>query len=118
MKLRELIEQVGRIRPHAYEEDILTLWVNEVEGEIQTDVLLWNVHSLIAYDWEKDADAELLVHPPHDKIYRDYLMAKIDEANGEYDRAQNSYALFNQHMNEYKAWYALNYKPAGVGGFH
>ncbi|MBQ9980178.1 MAG: collagen-like protein [Oscillospiraceae bacterium] len=58
----------------------------------------------VFYDYEKDADRELLVAAPHDKIYYTYLCALIDYANGEYDKYQNTMVLFNAHLAEYAKW--------------
>ena len=44
------------------------------------------------------ANTELLVYPPHDKLYRTYLLAMIDFANGEYTKYNNSIAMFNAQM--------------------
>ena len=71
-----------------------------------------------ANDWTEDTtkhddkNKTLLVAPPHDKLYRSYLTAMIDFANGEYDRYQNTMTLFNMQFGEFMRWFALNYKPA------
>lgn len=58
------------------------------------------------------SQAVLMVRPPHDKIYSDYLTAMIDYANGEYDKYQNTMQMFNAHWGEYARWYARNFRPA------
>lgn len=45
-------------------------------------------------------------------IYPAYLEARIDFANGEYERYQNTYQLFNSFFKEFMRWYATNYNPA------
>lgn len=54
----------------------------------------------------------LLAGAPFDKLYRLYLMALIHFANGEYDRYQNSMALFNSACGEYIRWYSRVKRPA------
>ena len=113
MKLGKLIEQVRDIKPCAFSDETLTEWVNEVEGYVQTRVMLLDpVTCLIRYDWEENQDTELLVLPPHDKLYRSYLMAMIDFANGEYDRYENSMTLYNAQLTEYVKWFVERYHPA------
>ncbi len=46
------------------------------------------------YSYEQDKDAELLVQPPHDKLYPAYLEARVDYANGEYEKYQNTMQMF------------------------
>ena len=48
---------------------------------------------------------------PYDDLYEYWLKARIDEANGEYDRYQATSAMFNGVWNEYVCWYAQNYDP-------
>ena len=54
----------------------------------------------------------MLVRPPHDKLYPAYLEARIDYANGEYEKYQNTSQVFNTFFNEFMRWYAMNYNPA------
>ena len=55
---------------------------------------------------------QLLAGAPFDRIYRLYLAALIHFANAEYDRYQNSMALFNSACGEYIRWYSRVYRPA------
>ena len=118
MTLKQAIDYVGEVKPHAYSEAILTGWINEVEGYIQTDVFLFDtVHNLTQYTWDENQDTELLVKPPHDDLYTKYLEAKIDYQNGEYDKYANSQAAYEDRMTEFKIWFIENYHPAGIGGW-
>ncbi len=112
MKLREVIEYVDGIKPNAFTDEDKTRWINEAEGMVQTNVFLLAPEEIITYDFEHDGEAELLVRPPHDKIYAAYLAAMIDFANGEYNKYQNTYQMFNAHYRELMNWFATNYRPA------
>lgn len=112
MKLREVIEYVDGIKPNAFSEEDKTRWINEVEGMVQTNVFLLASEEIITYKFENDSETELLVRPPHDKIYAAYLVAMIDFANGEHNKYQNTYQMFNAHYSEFMRWFADNYRPA------
>lgn len=112
MKLHEVIERVDEIKPNAFSNDVKTAWVNECEGMVQTEVLLFASAQVFTYDWEKDQDTELLVAPPHDKLYWAYLAAMIDFANGEYNKYQNTMQMFNSSFGEFMRWFADTYRPA------
>ncbi len=58
------------------------------------------------------SETVLLVLAPFDKVYRSYLCAMIDYANGEYDRYNNSMQMFNRQLSEFTGWYARTYRPA------
>ena len=60
-----------------------------------------------------DGSATVLMVPaPHDKLYRTYLSAMIDFANGEYDKYNNSMILYNKQYGDFVNWYARTYAPA------
>lgn len=66
-------------------------------------------------DWTLTFDGTetvLMVRPPHDKIYAAYLVAQIDFGNGEYNKYQNSLAMFNAYWGEYCRWYSRTFRPA------
>ncbi|MGM9567973.1 MAG: hypothetical protein ACI3W6_07335 [Clostridia bacterium] len=193
MTIKELMDFVDRVKPNAFSSAEKTVWLNEVEGLVQTDVLLFAGPSILAYVYESvwegkgvsfpddqtmiipaptdfhaggeltvtgcldyagnnvsakkiiecssdgcvlkfekgtfpkigsegetgtvtvsfdGSPTELLVSAPHQKIYYTYVMAMIDFANGEYNKYQNSMALFNSFFDCFTRWYAQNYRPA------
>jgi len=112
MRLGQVIEYVDGIKPNAFSPETKTAWLSECEGLVQTEVLLWAPAEIITYDYATHRDAELLVAPPHDKLYWAYLTAMIDFANGEYDKYQNTMQLFNSHYGEFMRWFAQRYRPA------
>ena len=113
--LKGVIELVDGIKPNAFSDAVKTQWLNECEGVIQTEVMLLDVAACISYSYERDKDAQLLVQPPHDKVYWTYLVAMIDFANGEYNRYQDTVQMYNAFFGEYMRWYARTYRPADGG---
>lgn len=111
-----VIRTVDDIKPNAFSDETKVKWLNEVEGLVQTEVFLFAPEAMIEYTWEKDQDTQLLIAFPHDKLYRAYLVAMIDFANGEYDKYANTMQMFNSFMDEFTAWVALNYRPADTHG--
>lgn len=112
MTLSEVMTRVDEIKPNAFSNEVKTSWMNEVEGMVQTEVFLFNPVDVVQYSYEEDKDKTLLVDPPHDKLYAPYLEARIDYANGEYNKYQNTMQLFNQFYGEFMRWYADTYRPA------
>lgn len=113
--LRQVIDRVDQIKPNAFTEEQKTQWINEVEGAIQSEVFLFQTEDIVEYDWETCADHEMLVRPPYHQLYIDYLAAKIDFANDEIKRYENSMQMFNESLRRFKKWYILNYRPADRG---
>ena len=114
MTLKQCVDFVNKVKPdHDFDNDTMTEWVNEVEGYVQTEVMLLDpVANLTRYTWTSNQNTELMVRPPHDKLYHSYLYAMIDFHNGEYDKYQNSMALYNAQMIEFAGWFIRNYHPA------
>lgn len=112
MTLSQVIARVDEIKPNAFSNAAKTAWISEVEGMVQTEVLLWAPEEIIVYDYERDKDTELLAEAPHDKLYWAYLTAMIDFANGEYNKYQNTMQLFNSWYGEFMRWFAVTYRPA------
>lgn len=112
MTLKQVIDFVDEIKPNAFSDDAKTMWVNEVEGYVQTEVFLLNVDDIVVYNYDTDKNKELLVEPPHSKIYWTYLTAMIDFANGEYNKYANTMQMYNEFIGEFMRWFAREYRPA------
>lgn len=112
MTVEQVIQMADETKPNAFSNETKTAWLNEVEGMVQTEAFLFAPEEVIQYDYTKDKDKELLVNAPHDKIYVAYLTARIDFANGEYNKYQNTMQMFNSFYGEFMRWYATRYQPA------
>lgn len=100
-----------------YPDSMLLQFLNEVEGKVQTEVLMIAPEDTVRYGAD-DLTSEMIVTAPHDKLYYVYLMAMIDFVNGEYDRYTNSMNLANAYITEWAAWYNRTHrrgKPEELG---
>ena len=112
MTINQIINIVDQIKPNAFPPEVKVMWLNEVEGYVQTYIHLVSSADVITYDYSVDADTELLVPPPHNGVYWTFLTAMIDYGNGEYNKYQNTITLYNSYIQEYQRWYATVYRPA------
>lgn len=112
LTIERCIQAVDETKPNAFSEETKTGWLNEVEGRVQTEIFLFAPVDLTVYQYPADKDVTMLVDPPHDKLYRSFLEAKIDYANGEYEKYANSMQMFNADYGEFLRWFALTYEPA------
>jgi len=118
LTIEHILEMADQQRPNAFTPQQKTEWLNALEGRIQTQVWLRNVREIQQYVWPEDAGSEPLTAPPYDDIYLLWLLAMIDQANGEYDRYRNSMAIFNAFYGSYVRWFASVYEPAqGYGRY-
>lgn len=83
-------------------------WVNEIEGKVRMEIQ--HEESFTPLVLPDDEDKMLAAPLPYDKLYRYYLCAMIDYANGEYDKYQNSMAMFNESWGDYwRYWIRTNH---------
>lgn len=119
MKIGELIAYVTELKGREFSPAVYDAWLNEVEGLVQTRIHLVPEGSVVrlvrdAEDPDAFDNTELSVPFPYDKLYAPYIEGKIDFANGEYERYENSMAMFEKFFTEYMAHYAQVHRPADV----
>ena len=116
LTLQQCIDEVDEVKPNAFSNETKTRWLNEIEGKVQTEVMLLAGVDVIQYSYPENKDWELLVEPPYDGLYPAYLAARVDFANGEYEKYQNTMQMFNAFFGEFIRWFALTYSPADTHG--
>ena len=108
MTVREAIAMARKLKPcdqGVFDDAMLVQFVNEIEGKTQTEVLQIARADCVRYDAAADLDAELLIGPPHDKLYYLYVMAMIDFANAEYDKYNNTDTQCDEAVSEWARWF-------------
>lgn len=99
MTIQECIDYVDSIEPNAYSDTQKAAWLNECEGKVYTQLFL-----VQPYEY-KTVTQDLALPAPYDRMYSRYLQAMIHYADGEYNRYQNSYAMFNEVWAEANRWF-------------
>ena len=111
--LSEVIARADGLNPNAFDHATKAAWVSECEGTVQTEILGIAPDDCVTYSYPADADTELLVHRPHDKLYHYYLAAMIDYANHENAHYADSMALYNAAFTEFAKWFRRTH-PSGL----
>ena len=91
MTVDEVLKNVDEARPNDYGVERKLKWLQTFEAELKTMVLLEEEVSVPVTGTD-----ELCLEAPWDSLYELWLIAMIEYYNGEYDRYDNSYALFNK----------------------
>lgn len=112
--IQEIIDRADANRPNAFSRMTKLKWISDLDGKIAADVFLMGIEEIrqLEYKGEEGLQKEPLVSYPHDDIYDLWLEAKIDAANGEYNRYQNSMQLYNESFGNFVRWFASVYEPA------
>lgn len=115
MTLAELIAYVDKIRPNAYDKDVMTGWVNEIEHKVYEEVVSRAVDCTGSfygpYQYDLDAERTLLVDDAHKDVYTTYILAQMDYANMELDRYNADTAMHQAAWDDFAAEYRRNHLP-------
>lgn len=119
MTIKECIDIVDNLKPNQYTIKEKVMWLSFIEAIIINEVLKTHEGYDGRYDMfeeysEDKLTVKLIVTAPYDRLYTAYLKMKIDEANGETARYNNSAALYNSYMTEYKKYYNKTHMPIDV----
>ena len=108
--MNSVIEHVDSVKPNVYSEDDKYQWINTLEGMVSREVMQ---EEAPACELPGDADRELLVGYPYEEIYSLYVMAMIDFHNREYANYNNVMLMFQERLDQFKAWY-IRHHAAGT----
>ena len=93
MTLIEAIDLINALKPNTYTHTDKVKWLSNLDGIIKNEII--DTHegaekvTFDGYNEDTDLATELLVPAPYESIYRYWLEANIDYANGEYGRYNN-----------------------------
>ena len=132
MKIKEAIERTFALRPDSFLIEEKVAWLNELDHKLYLEVILTHENGRkpapfehyfvyncgVCYtpsetetktEWKQydpsNLETELLVPAPYDKLYISYLKSKIEEAYGETERYNNSAYIFNNELQDFKAYW-------------
>lgn len=116
MTIKECIDRVDNLKPNQYSVEDKVEWLTFIDRTIINDVLITHEGYNGEYDeftgYSPDRLSDKLIAPsPYDALYEAYLKMKIDEANGETARYNNSATMFNSHMLLYRKWWNKTHMP-------
>ncbi len=118
MKIREALDKVDALKPNSYTELEKIKWLSTRDGLIFNNIIETHESPVIlefkGYDSETSLDTVLIAEAPYDDMYVPWLEAKIDLANAEYGRYNNSISHFNDMYDEYQNWYNRTHMPLGT----
>lgn len=112
--IKEIIDRVDENKPNAFPTEMKVAWLSLLEGKIAADILAMNIMEIRQLDFKypQCLEHEPLITYPHEDIYDNWLIAKIDYENGEYDKYANSMAMFNETYDNFACWFLSVYDPA------
>ena len=116
MTIKECIDIVDNLKPNQYSVKEKVMWLSFIDEIIINEVLKTHEGYDGRYDdfsgySEDKLSVPLIVKSPYDRLYTAYLKMRIDGENGETARYNNSAALFNSYLMEYRKFYHKTHTP-------
>ena len=118
MTIQDAIVLIDSFKENAYSEADKIAWLDRLDRTVMEEVIMTHegyeeYDDFDGYDADTDRTTVLLAGPPHDEIYLRYLEAQIDYADGEMERYQNSFTMFNSAYRDFQNAYNRAHKPRG-----
>lgn len=116
MTIIEVITEVDALHPNGYDRNNKIAWLSNLDGRIKKEII--DIHEggddvpFKGYT-PNDINTELIVSRPYDEMYRYWLEAQMDYANGEYTKYNNSMSMFNSVYSAYERHYHKTHMPKG-----
>ena len=94
-------------------------WLSALDGSVKCEII--DTHEggedviFSGYGEETPLTTELLIPAPYDEAYIHYLEMKIDYANGEYGKYNNSMSMFDADLSAFKKYYNREHLPRHKG---
>lgn len=117
MTLREAIARADALRPNGFSYAQKLAWLSALDGAVTAEVI--NTHEggewvqYTEYTESTPPETVLLIPPPYDEAYLRHLEAQMDYANGEFDRYNNSNAMYSAVYGAFVSFYNRTHMPRG-----
>jgi hypothetical protein len=115
MTLNEAIAKIDSLKPNQYTFAEKVAWISDVDGRIYRDLITKHENPEEKtwdgpYDEDSSSALVLLAYEPYTDLYIYYMMAMIDQYNGEYTRYNNDMEQFNNSYQAFADDYIRNNK--------
>lgn len=115
MTIEQAIAKINSLKPNSYSDMDKVEWLSELDGRIKAEIVDTHEDSedVIFFGYNEDTDLEiaLIVPPPYDDIYIKWLESKIDYANNEYAKYNNSTTALNSAYQAFERYYNRQHMP-------
>lgn len=118
MTLNEAITRTDALKPNGFTRAQKLAWLSALDGGVTAEVI--NTHEggewveFSPYTEQSDDSTVLLIPAPYDEVYQRYLEAQMDYANGEFERFNNSNAMYTAAYTAFVNYYNRTHLPKGT----
>ena len=117
MTIMEALHHIDSIKPNSYSQQEKVQWLSTLDGIVKKEII--DTHegaegvTFNGYTDDTLLTTTLLIPAPYDDVYIHYLEMKIDYANGEYGKYNNSKTVYNTAYSAFERYYNREHMPKG-----
>ena len=119
MTIIEALNKIDALKPNGYSQDDKVSWLSTLDGMVYRQILDTHesdepLSEFQGYGPETDLTTELLIPDPYaEDCYLSWLESKIDYANAEYVKYNNSVIKFTDAYRDFSNDYNRHHMPKG-----
>lgn len=98
MTVKKILELFEKLRPNSFDFDTKLMWLDEVEGLVQSEIFGVSIDEIKHLEGEDDI---LRVPHPYARLYFFYLSSMIDFFSGNFEKYQASSLAYNDAVKLY-----------------
>lgn len=119
MTIIEAIARADAVKPNVYQLSQKIKWLSALDGIIKREII--DTHeggegiTFSGYTEDTNLNTVLLVPAPYDEVYIHFLEMRIDYANNEYGKYNNSMMMYNSAYSAFEKHYNRDHMPISRG---
>lgn len=119
MTILEAIARVDAVKPNVCQQPEKIKWLSELDGIVKNEII--DTHeggegvTFSGYTEDTNLNTVLLVPAPYDEVYIHFLEMRIDYANNEYGKYNNSMMMYNSAYSAFEKHYNRDHMPISRG---
>lgn len=119
MTILEAIARVDAAKPNVCQQSEKIKWLSELDGIVKNEII--DTHeggegvTFSGYTEDTNLNTVLLVPAPYDEVYIHFLEMRIDYANNEYGKYNNSMMMYNSAYSAFEKHYNRDHMPISRG---
>lgn len=112
MTIQQTLERLDSLQHNTYTDGDKLLWLSQLEGRVKQQ-LLGEEAPFPGFDADTDRGTVLAVGAPYEQLYLLYLQAQIHYHDEEFERYNNTAALFHSLWDSCRNHYNRSHPPKG-----
>ena len=113
MTINKVLEQLSRLEPHTFSDEDLAAWVLQLDAQLFTELAMPQ-DTERPRTWPEDGDIPLTAMAPYDELYLYYIQAKVEFFQREYDHYENTMAMYDNAVSEWRKQYRRTHIPEPI----